>query len=166
MRPPLTVILTITCPLICLAHPKPHLSIIPGPVGDQALLFWRTQPGLEYGIEKANELGGIWTRCSTVNADGFSKSWVDPVPLTTSAFYRIAHPPLITSYAILGDSRGNQSGLRPNEGAVGLTYWINLALGRRLACIENLNPLNAAGPRYAFSQGGQYFGSLEKDGGL
>jgi hypothetical protein len=173
------------CPLLCFAFSSAFVSNLPAQAPDRVLIDWipavggkprlrfPTDQNLRYGIEKAvtsNSDGSLkWFGLSAFDGSetGITE-WIDDEARTSQAFYRISQPvslPEISTYAVFGDSRANQSGLRPSEGAVGVTYWINLALGRRLTCIENINPLNGSGPRYAFSQGGQYFDTLEEDSG-
>lgn len=77
----------------------PILQFATGLPGKQVQLQWNATPGVRYRIEKSTDLGagnggagGGWSRIAVVEASGAVAEWIDPIPTSSRAFYRIVQP--------------------------------------------------------------------------
>ncbi len=76
--------------------PPPLLEFTSGLPGKQVKLSWLAEVGVRYRIEKSSNLetGGAdgWKQVALVEATNTQGVWLDPVPTTTKAFYRVVQP--------------------------------------------------------------------------
>lgn len=59
-----------------------------GPAG--AAFTWSSSSFFDYKVERGTNLQTFLSGSATINGDGSTKSWTDPAPPTTAAFYRLA----------------------------------------------------------------------------
>ncbi|MEO5914929.1 MAG: hypothetical protein ABIS50_11895 [Luteolibacter sp.] len=78
------------------ADAAPLLEFASGLPGKQVRLSWPGEMGVRYAIEKSTTLAsggtGGWAQVALVEAPGSDAVWLDPVPTTQKAFYRISQP--------------------------------------------------------------------------